>query len=236
MPIYHIELDGISIEISHKRIKNMHLRVYPPAGLVRVSAPLHLSRQDIIRQLEEKKEWIRTQQARLKARPAPAEITMQTGETHYFMGQPYPLQVIEQENSQHVLLCDEVLRLSTKPKATVIEKEKLLNAWYQAQMHSLIPGLLQKWQPILCVDVREWGTKTMKTRWGSCNTRARRIWLNLNLIKKTILCLEYVLVHEMVHLLEASHNARFYQLMDRFMPDWRTHQKSLYLPTDYKNL
>ena len=227
-----IEVDGITIEILRKPIKNMHLRIYPPDGRVRVSAPLRLSIQHIRHQLLAKREWLHAQRARVQALPVISEPLMQEGETHYFLGEAYMLTLLESRNPTSITLNDNVLLLNTKPNATMVEKHAHLKKWYQTQMQSLVPDLIKKWEPVIEVDVSTWGVKTMKTRWGSCNTRTHRIWLNLVLIKKPIICLEYVLVHEMVHLLEASHNARFYQLMDTFMPEWRMHQKALYLPTN----
>lgn len=229
MPHQQIEIDGITIEIHRKAIKNMNLRIYPPDGRVRVSAPLRLSLDDIRTQLETKREWLRTQRTKLQTLPSVTTPTLCTGETHYFLGQAYPLLILENQARPYVSLQDNSLIINTKTGTTSLEKMARLNRWYQLQMQALIPDLIKKWQLILGVHVADWGVKAMKTRWGSCNTQARRIWLNLSLIQKPIICLEYVLVHEMVHLLEASHNKRFYQLMDRFMPDWRTHQKALYL-------
>lgn len=228
MPDSHIEIDGISIKIVRKPIKNMHLRIYPPDGRVQISAPLRLNIKHIYQQVEAKREWLHTQRARLQALPAQPALTMQTGECHYFLGQCYTLTVLETSTPSSLLLKDNRLILTAKPNASLVEKQLLLKKWYQAQMQSFVPELIKKWQPIIGVSVAEWGTKVMKTRWGSCNIRTRRIWLNLTLMKKPLVCLEYVLVHEMVHLLEASHNARFYQLMDTFMPEWRYHQKALY--------
>jgi predicted metal-dependent hydrolase len=225
----HIEIDGISIEILRKPIKNMHVRIYPPDGRVQISAPMRLNINYIYKQVEAKLTWLHTQRAKLQSQPVLSELTMHTGESHFFLGQAYTLIVHETQNPKQVILKDNELLLSTKPNATLAEKEAILKRWYQTQMHNLVPDLIKKWQPIIDVSVADWGVKTMKTRWGSCNVRMRRIWLNLVLIKKPILCLEYVLVHELVHLLEASHNTRFYQLMDKFMPEWRTHQKALYL-------
>ncbi len=222
----HIEIDGIPIKIIRKPIKNMHLRIYPPDGRIQISAPLRLPIKHIYQQVEAKREWLHTQRARLQALPSQSEPTLQTGERHYFLGQAYTLTLLEAPSPQ-ILLKDNALLLSAKPNATLLEKQVLLKKWYQTQMQSLVPELIKKWQPIIGVNVAEWGTKIMKTRWGSCNIRTHRIWLNLTLMKKPLICLEYVLVHEMVHLLEASHNARFYQLMDKFMPEWRCHQKSL---------
>ena len=224
----HIEIDGIVIEILRKPIKNMHLRIYPPDGLVRVSAPLRLSLQHIREQLESKRKWLHAQRARLQAQPVITEPLMQTGESHYFLGHAYTLRVSNGAAPTKISLKDNELLLSAAQNSTAMERKALLKQWYRSQMQSLVPDLITKWQPLMGVSVAAWGAKTMKSRWGSCNTRARRIWLNLVLMQKPIICLEYVLIHEMVHLLEASHNARFYQLMDRFMPEWRTHQKALY--------
>ena len=228
MTTHHIEIDGIPIEILRKPIKNMHLRIYPPDGQVRVSAPLRLSLQHIRTQLESKRTWLHTQRARLQAQPIISEPLMQTGESHYFLGHAYTLIVTNCRAPTPVTLKDNELILSTTPHSTAVEKQALLKQWYRTQMQLLVPDLIEKWQPLMGVNVAAWGSKTMKSRWGSCNTRARRIWLNLVLMQKPIVCLEYVLVHEMVHLLEASHNARFYYFMDKFMPEWRTHQTMLY--------
>lgn len=226
-----IDIDGISIEILRKPIKNMHLRIYPPDGQVRVSAPLRLSIRQIRNQLEAKREWIHKQRTRVQQLPDIVAPTLATGESHYFLGRAYMLTIVESVRPTLVTIKNNLLLINIKPNATAIEKRAFLNQWYKTQMLSLLPDLIRKWQPVIGVEVATWGVRTMKTRWGSCNIRTRRIWLNLALIKKPILCLEYVLVHEMVHLHEPSHNARFYQLMDKFMPEWRTHQKALYLPS-----
>ena len=227
MANHQIEIDGITIEILRKPIKNMHLRIYPPDGQVRVSAPLRLNLQRIYQQLEAKREWIHRQRARLLTQAPTAVPTMQAGEHHYFLGQMYRLTVVESTKSPQLTLTDNVLLLSAKPQISTMAKLACLKQWYQVQMHALIPALIEKWQPVIGVTVNSWGTKTMKTRWGSCNTRTRHICLNLVLIKKPLICLEYVMVHEMVHLLEASHNARFYRFMDHFMPQWRCYQQLL---------
>lgn len=226
MTITLIELDGLPIEIIRKAIKNVHLRIYPPDGRVRVSVPLRLSMKHVHRQLEAKREWIHAQRARLQAIPLRTQPTMESGEVHSFLGKPYVLSLIESQRTQ-ITIEGQQLQLCIKHNATSVEKSEALNKWYRTQMQLLLPDLIRKWELIIDVNVTDWGIKIMKTRWGSCNTRVRRIWLNLTLIKKPVLCLESVLVHELVHLLEASHNARFYQLMDTFMPDWRVHQESL---------
>ena len=227
MTNHQIVIDGIPIEILRKPIKNMHIRIYPPDGRVCVSAPLKLNINHIYKQIEEKSQWLHAQRARLQALPVKSELTMQTGEKHYFLGKAYTLTVIDSLRPMPPTIKDNLLLLSAKPNATLIVKQAYLKRWHQAQMQCQVPPLIEKWQPIIGVHVAAWGAIIMKTRWGSCNIRTRHICLNLILIQKPIECLEYVLIHEMVHLLEASHNARFYQLMEKFMPDWRTHKQTL---------
>lgn len=227
MTTYHLDLDGIVIEVQRKRVKNITLRIYPPDGQVRMSVPLRLSMRQIRSQIEIKREWIQQQQQRIQALPIHKEPSMQTGECHDFLGQSYILNITETTTRPRVELHGNILNMTIKPQATDLEKRTLLETWYRAQMTAMLPDLIKKWQAIIGVEVAQWGIKAMKTRWGSCNTRAHRIWLNLALIKKPISSLESVIVHELVHLLEASHNARFYALMDQFMPDWRIAKQAL---------
>lgn len=222
-----LEIDGILIEILRKPIKNMHLRIYPPDGKVIISAPLKL-RLDLIRsQVEARRDWIHTQRARLRARPIIAPTTLESGELHYFLGKSYSLTVHQSTSFMNIIIDKESMHCFIKPNTTLIEKQILLQNWYKQQMKEQLPTLIAKWEPIINVKISAWGIRVMKTRWGSCNTSKGRISLNLNLIKKPLACLEYVLVHEMVHLLEASHNKRFYAFMDQFLPHWRDTQKQL---------
>ena len=227
MTKHFLEFDGLTIAIHRKPIKNLHLRIYPPDGEVRVSAPLRLSLEKISHQIESRREWIHTQRLRIQSRPIKPEPVIETGASHLFLGQIYLLALNETANKQGIALTGNLLQLSLKPNTSVETREAMLETWYRKQMMALLPDLITKWQAVIGVHVAEWGIKKMRTRWGSCNIRAHRIWLNLALIKKPVACLESVLVHEMVHLLEASHNARFYALMDKFMPEWRVFQKDL---------
>lgn len=227
MPCLRIEIDGIPIDIVRKPIKNMHLRIYPPDGRVCVSVPLRLSLTHIYKKIETKCAWLHAQRAKLQARPAAIEPTLQTGEQHYFLGYPYTLVLNEVEGAAEVYLEGDRLQLCTSPNSTIEQKQHILKKWHQTQMQLIVPTLIEKWQPLMGVTVTAWGSKTMKTRWGSCNVSTHCIWLNLILITKPEKCLEYVLVHEMIHLLEASHNQRFHRLMDNFMPDWRIHKIAL---------
>lgn len=223
-----LEIDGVRIEIIRKPIKNMYLRVKPSTGDVTVSAPLKLSLKAIQTQLTAKLAWIHTARARAIARKPclPTPLMMENGEKHLFLGSSYTLIIHPNATSKEIIIEGELMHCFLKSDSH--EKRALfLQTWYKQQMQSLLPDLIRKWEPIIGVCVLAWGVKNMKTRWGSCNVVAHRIWLNLRLIQKPLVCLEYVLVHEMVHLLEANHSKRFYALMTRFMPEWKTYQKQL---------
>ncbi|MGC1182428.1 M48 family metallopeptidase [Legionella sp.] len=219
-----IEFDGIAIELLRKPVKNINLRIYPPDGLIKVSAPLKFSERLIQQTLERKKTWILEQRERIRSRSIHENPMIQTGVTIPFMGKDYLLIIEEHHGPTHIKINDTLLHCYLQPNCSQAQRRAILDNWYRQQMTSLLPDLIQHWQAIVEVKVAQWGIKKMKTRWGSCNTKVARIWLNLNLIKKPQKCLEYVLVHELVHLLEASHNKRFYQLMSTFMPQWRDYE------------
>lgn len=222
-----IEIDNISIEVLRKPIKNINLRIYPPDGSVKVSVPVRYSERLIRQLLQEKSEWIRAQQDRIRSRACSSEQSLQTGATIQFKGKTYLLIVEEHNGPFQIAIQDELIHYYTKTNSTPSQKQIILDRWYRKEMNNTVPELIEQWESIMKVKVTQWGIKKMKTRWGSCNPRARRIWLNLNLIKKPLKCLEYVLVHEMVHILEASHNKRFYALMTQFMPQWPEYQTIL---------
>ncbi|KUK55632.1 MAG: Uncharacterized protein XD77_0359 [Marinimicrobia bacterium 46_47] len=153
---------------------------------------------------------------------------MYTGEIHTFWGNPYRLHVIEQASPPQVWLGDEkTLIMQIQAGMDRDERKVLLEDWYRRQLKKVIPDFISHWEPVLGVHVKEWRVKKMKTRWGSCNIQAQRIWLNLELAQRPPKCLEYIVVHEMTHLLERYHNARFYRLMDSWMPDWRDYKELL---------
>ncbi|HHF7365815.1 TPA: M48 family metallopeptidase [Legionella bozemanae] len=222
-----IEFDGIPIEILRKKIKNMHLRIYPPDGLVKVSAPLRFSEQLIRQSLESKSAWIHQQRERIRNRPVEEDCPFKMGSTVAFQGKKYLLIIEEHHGPTQIKINNELMYCYTQPNSSPAQIQTILERWYKQQMQALLPELIQHWEAVIGVKVAEWGIRKMKTRWGSCNTKAARIWLNLNLIKKSSICLEYVLVHELIHLLEPSHNKRFYGLMSKFMPQWREYEYQL---------
>ncbi len=219
-----IEMNGLAIEVIKKPIKNMHLRIYPPDGTVKVSAPFHFKEKTIISFLQKHRFWIETQRQRITQCTPVKEESFRTGSVIPFKGKSYTLIIQEHHGPSHVECQDHSLYAYLPHDFNLAQIEMLLEHWYKTEMQALLPSLINYWESVIRVKVKEWGIKKMKTRWGSCNTRAQRIWLNLNLIKKPTVCLEYVLVHELVHLLEASHNQRFYHLMNQFMPEWREYE------------
>lgn len=226
--MHQISVAGLDVDVVRKDIKNLHLGVYPPEGRVRIAAPLHLDDDAVRMAVISKITWIRRQQKRFKdqRRQSPREYISR--ESHYFLGQRYLLNVIEQDGSSRVEIRNKsLIDLYVPQGSDRSKKERVLTEWYRREIKAIIPPLIEKWEPLLGVDVAEWGVKRMKTRWGSCNVEARRIWLNLELIKKPPHCLEYIVVHEMVHLLERHHTDRFKELMDHFMPQWQMYRDEL---------
>ncbi len=225
---HQIEVHGIPVEVVRKDIKNLHLGVYPPEGRVRVAAPLRLDDETVRLAVISRLTWIRRQQEGFDRQDRQSQREMITGESHYVQGRRYRLNVIEHEGPTVVCLPNNTtLELWVPPRMSRDRREAVLHQWYRRRLREEIPQLIAKWEPEIGVTVAEWSIKKMKTRWGTCNIDARRIWLNLELAKKPASCLEYILVHEMVHLLERHHNERFKQLIDRLMPQWRLHREEL---------
>lgn len=199
----------------------MRLRIYPPEGRVKISAPTRMSLGAIKQFITLKQEWIQASRQRVQQAMIKDKAGLESGERHWFMGEAYTLQVHFTNNSPGCALHHKTLNLLVKEGATIEEKEYLLNQWYRQQLDVLLKKIIPIWEKIIGVEAKQVRIRAMKTRWGSCNTRAQRIWINLWLIKKPQACVEYVIVHELIHLLEASHNQRFYQLMTQFLPDWK---------------
>lgn len=218
---HRIKISGIIVDVVRKAIKNLHLGVYPPHGRVRVAAPLAVSNDAVKLAVISRLGWIKRQQAKFEAQPRQSRREMVNGESHYFLGQRYRLNVIEHNGAAKVVLRNKaIINLYVRPGSDDELRKKVLQRWYREQLKALVPSLLEKWQQTLGVQVAHWGVKKMKTKWGGCNVEARRIWLNLELAKKPVQCLEYIIVHELVHLLERHHNGRFTAYMDKFMPQW----------------
>ena len=218
----NIRVGALSVEVVRKNIKNLHLGVYPPHGRVRVAAPLVVDDEAVRLAVIDKLGWIKRQKAKFAEQPRQTQREMVNGESHYFLGQRYRLRVHEHEAPARVAVRGIAsLDLFVRPGASAEQREAVLLHWYREQLKALIPPLLEKWQPILGVQARAWGIKKMKTKWGSCNPTTKRLWFNLELAKKPGMCLEYLVVHELVHLLERNHTERFTALIDGFLPNWQ---------------
>lgn len=215
-------VSGISVQVVRKPIKNLHLSVYPPDGRVRVAVPLQMTDDNIRLAVISRLSWIKKHQARFQAQPRQSEREMVTGESHYVFGKRYRLEVIERRGCHEVAIKNNsTLQLFVNSGTSTQNRGLVLNEWYRDQLKAQIPDLLNHWQSAIGKQAADWGIKKMKTRWGSCNIAQRRIWLNLELAKKPVECLEYVLVHELVHLLERHHNDRFHAYMDKYLPQWQ---------------
>lgn len=223
-----IEVRGIPVEVVRKEIKNLHLGVYPPTGRVRIAAPLSLADDAIRLAVVSRLGWIRRQQADIGRQVRQSQRELVSGESHYFRGRRYRLRVIDDDSPPSVSLSNNtIMTLRIRPGTGRDARDVVLQRWYRAQLRIQLLPLVAKWEPRVGVAVEELRIRKMKTRWGSANAPARRIWLNLELVKKPASCLEYVLVHEMVHFLERHHNERFRQLMDRVMRSWRLRRDEL---------
>jgi predicted metal-dependent hydrolase len=225
---HHLTVSGIKVEVVRKDIKNLHLGVYPPLGRVRVAAPLVVNDEAVRLAVIDKLGWIKRQRAKFAEQPRQSQREMVSGESHYVLGRRYRLRVHEVDAPARVALRGIAsLDLFVRPGTSVEQREAVLMRWHRDQLNALIPPLLEKWQPIIGVQAADWGIKKMKTKWGTCTPKARRIWFNLELAKKPAMCLEYIAVHELVHLLERNHTDRFTALMDKFLPNWRVCRETL---------
>ncbi|MEK6697372.1 MAG: SprT family zinc-dependent metalloprotease [Candidatus Deferrimicrobiota bacterium] len=223
-----IRVGGLAVQVVRKDIKNLHLGVYPPNGRVRVAAPLRVNDEAVRMAVVTRLAWIKRQRAKFAGQNRQSAREFISGESHYFLGRRYRLNVVVQYGPAHVAIRNNrTIDLFVREGSDTAQRERVLLAWYRQQLKELIPPLIQKWEAIVGVKVAEWGVKRMKTKWGACNIKVRRIWLNLELAKKPVQCLESIIAHEMVHLLERHHNDRFTALMDGFMPQWRHHRAEM---------
>lgn len=217
-----LNINGIEIEFYRKDIKNVHLSVHPPAGRVRLAVPEDMDEEAIRLFVISKLAWIKKQRKQFKLQNRQSARELVSGESHYFLGSRYLMNVIESAEKQRVELRNKkYMDLYVRPDSTREQREKVVNEWYRAELKQMVPEYIEKWESIMDVSVEDWGIKLMRTKWGTCNESARRIWLNLELAKKNPRCLEYIIVHEMVHFLERKHNEHFKAYMDQYLPNWR---------------
>ena len=223
----YMTIRGIDIDVVYKDIKNLHIGVYPPMGRVRVAAPNRLDADQVRLAVIQRLPWIKRQRQQLQATERQSEREMIAGESHYVWGVRLRLKVVERPGRTHIETEGSRLILYV-PSGTPAEgRREVLDHWYREQLRRAIPDLIAQWSGPMGVSVPRWSIRRMKTKWGSCNRETGHIWFNVELAKKHPDCLEYVVVHEMAHLLERNHGDRFAKLMDSFMPDWRARRGQL---------
>ncbi len=216
-----IELGDICLDVIHKDIKNVHLSVHPPNGRVTISAPIQMDLETIRLFSISKLGWIRKQQAKFEKQKREAPREYVTRESHYYLGQRYLLKVVEHNAAPKVVLKHNSIELYIRKGATIAQREDIVQGWYRQQLRELIPQYVAKFEKKMNIKVSDIRIRSMKTKWGTCNHEAKRIWLNTELAKKPIESIEYVLVHEMVHLIERNHNKTFIAYMDKLLPKWK---------------
>ena len=219
---HQISVSDVVVDVVRKDIKNLHLAVYPPDGRVRVAAPLLIDDEAVRLAVVSKLAWIKRQQDLFQSQDRQSAREYVSRESHYYWGDRYLLNVAYHDAPPQVVVRNKsTLDLFVRGGSNTAQRERVLQEWYRQRLKEAIPPLIAKWEPIIGVEIADWRVKRMKTKWGTCTIEARRIWLNLELVKKPPQCLEYIIVHEMVHLLERHHNDRFVAYMDEFMPQWR---------------
>jgi predicted metal-dependent hydrolase len=225
--VTQIELGAITAEVVLKDIKNIHLSVYPPSGRVRISAPSRMSLDTIRVFTIAKLGWIKQQQQKIRGQERETRREYLDRESHYVWGKRYLLKVIEGNEAPSVTLQHRWLLLRVRPGTDAKKKQAIVEAWYRRQLKQAVLPLIARWEPLVGVKVERFFVQRMKTKWGSCNHVAGSIRLNTELAKKPRECLEYIIVHEMTHILEPTHNARFVALMHQFMPAWQFYRDHL---------
>ena len=222
-----IELGDIYIDVIYKDIKNVHLSVHPPTGQVRISAPLRMDVENIRIFAISKIGWIKKQQTKFLNQKRETSREYITRESHYYLGKRYLLKVIEKDAPPKVILQHSTIELYAHTGSTIEQKQIILDRWYRQQLKKIVPGYIAELEKKMNVKVAEYGIKKMKTKWGTCNANVRRIWLNLELAKKPVEYLEYILAHEMIHLIERHHNEQFITYLNKFIPKWKHYKEEL---------
>ena len=223
-----IKIGDIEALVIRKPIKNLNLSVLPPLGRVRVSAPISIKDEVIRTLLVTRLTWIRKQQMKFQSQARQTPRDYVSGESHYYWGKRYRLDVVYEDRPSGVSIKgNERILLSVLPNTNRNKREDIMLRWYRDELRKVAKELIEKWQDSIGVSLNEWGIKRMKTRWGTCNQKDGRIWINLELVKKPEYCLEFIIVHELTHLLERKHNDRFKGYLDVFLPQWRQRKEEL---------
>ena len=223
-----ITLQKLKISTTRKDIKNIHLGVYPPDGKIRASIPLKTSDETLRLFLISKTSWIKKQQAKFLQQERQSKREYVSGESHYLFGNRYRLNVIDTNESPKIKIHKKThLNLYVKSNTSLQQKEKLFERFYRLELEKIIPKLLKKWGKKVGVDVKQIKIRKMKTKWGTCNAKKKQILLNLEMAKKPLHCLDYVFVHELVHMIERNHTDRFIELLESAYPKWKKSKQEL---------
>ncbi len=223
----HMIVDGLEVQVTKKKIKNVNLYVKSPDGRVVVTAPLHVSEEQIAQFVRTKMEWIRNKQSQYTTQSRTTVKRYETGENISLWGRTYCLQVEYGNKRNSVALDGDHVILSVHEHSTIAQREKIITEWYRGLLQSEITDKLAKWEAMTGLYAASWQIRNMKTRWGSCNVKTKKIWLNLQLVKYPVDCLELVILHELLHLKVPNHGQAFVALMDNFLPEWKTIEKKL---------
>ena len=227
-----IKISDLDIEILHKEIKNMHLAVYPPNGRVRLAVPKCVDDETIRLYVISKLGWLKQQIKDFEKQERQSKREYISGESHFFLGHRYLLNVIQQKETKIEIRNKTHIDFYIREDSTAEQRERMMTEWYRKQLKEMIPPLLDKWQTKIGVDVDNWEIKQMRTLWGNCNVSSKKILFNLELAKRPRHCIEFIVVHELIHLLEPVHGDKFAALMDKYLPQWKAHKQELnsYLP------
>lgn len=235
-----IVVSNISVEVVRKNIKNMHLAVLPPDGMVRVSAPTQLTDEAITMFVRTKLGWIKKQQEKFQQQPRQSERQYVSGETLYVWGKQYFLQVEYSYKGNALTLSGDKAILTVRKESSPKQRGSFVNEWYRSLLKQEVAKYLPKWEKTTGLYCSSWQSKYMTTKWGTCNPTSKKIWLNVQLAKKPIECLEYVILHELAHLKVHNHGPEFTAILDQYMPYWRDHRRRLndstldYLPSQHE--
>lgn len=225
--VLHIS-SQLSIDVVRKDIKNMHLAVYPPTGRVRIAVPLSVNDEAVRLFAISKIAWIRKHQRNFITQDRQPPRQYKERESHYFLGERFLLRIIEHDSPPKVELKTKTyIDMYVRPNSSKEQFETTINEWYRSELKKIIQPIIDKWSSQIGITVLDWQVKQMKTKWGTCNIEKKRIWINLELAKKPLYCLEYIIVHEMIHFLERHHNDRFLSLMEKYMPQWKFFKEEL---------
>lgn len=234
---YKLSVGGIIVNVSKKtKLKNIYIRVLPPDGEVTVSAPIDCSDSEIEIIILKKLPQINQSIYNFKNQPRQSKREYVSGESLYLWGQKYMLDVNVGYTKKSVVKTNKKIILNIPEECSLKSKEKIITEWYREEIKNTLPRTIKRCEKLTGLSAKEYRVKNMKTKWGSCNINDKRIWINLQLAKKPVECLEYVMIHELCHLVERNHNNRFYQLVNGYYPNWEDTKKTLdEMPLDYYN-